>query len=131
MNNMEPRYCTKADQVKLHLKEVNGPDINLTEQSLICRSCYRFSDIINNPVSLDSNLQDLIASMERDEEFLVLTGLDSCVNYYLIHTTRRIADSLLRNEALLLSDAYKELITTLQALTKTLVIALSIHLVSN
>ena len=57
--------------------------------------------------------------MEKDEELLVLTGLDSCVNYSLIHTTRRIADSLLQNEALLLSDAYQELITTLQqTLTK-------------
>ena len=70
--------------------------------------------IINNPVSLDSNLQDLIATIQRDKELVILTGLDSCVSYTLIHTTRRIADSLLRNEALLLSDAYQELITTLQ-----------------
>ena len=115
MDNMEPRYCTKPEQVKQHLREANDLEIDLTEKSIICRSCYRFFlNITNNPMSLDSNLQNLIASMERDEELIVLTGLDSCVQYSLIHTTKRIAHSLLHNEALLLSEAYQEVVTTLE-----------------
>ena len=82
------------------------------------RSCYWS---INNPMSTDSNLQDLISSMQRDEQAIVLTGLDSCVQYSLTCTTIRIAESLLRNEASLLSDAYQELMITLeQALQKSL-----------
>ena len=122
MSNMEPRYCNKPDLVKLHLKETHNLDLDLTEHSVICRSCYRFySKIINNPMSIDSNLQDLIGSMQRDEQAIVLKGLDSCVQYSLTCTTIKIAQSLLRNEASLLSDAYKELMTTLeQTIQKTL-----------
>ena len=61
-------------------------------------------------MSLDSNLQDLRASMQRDKQAIVLTGLDSYLGYSLIHTTVRTANLLLQNEASLLSDTYQKVV---------------------
>ena len=83
---MESRYCNKLDLVKRQVKQVHDLDIDLTEQSAICRSCYRsFLKMINDPMSLDSNLQDLIDRMKRDEQAITLTGIDSSVQYSLTH----------------------------------------------
>ena len=121
LNNMEPCHCTNPQLVKQQIKESHDLELDLNEDSIICRSCYKsFANIISNPLSLDINLQMLIAGMKRDEELVTLTGLDSCVQYSLIHTTRVVANSLLHNEALLLSEAYQQLTTTLQrVLTNT------------
>ena len=61
-------------------------------------------------MSLDSNLQDLRASMQRDKRAIVLTGLDSYLGYSLIHTPVRTANLLLQNEASLLSDTYQKVV---------------------
>ena len=95
MKNMEARYCADPESVKRQIKDIHDLDIDLHFDSVICRSCYRFfSHIMKNPKSLDSNLKDLITSMQSNEEAISLTELDSCVQYSLIHTTRTIASSL-------------------------------------
>ena len=94
---------------------------------MICRACYRsFHYILNNPKSLDCNFKDLITNMQKSEEAMSLTELDSCVQYSLIHTTRIIATSLLHNEAILLSEAYQNLSLLNQVLSNTLPLS-SIH----
>lgn len=115
MKAMENRYCNKPDLIKEHLRRSHDLELDINEKTIICRSCYKsFSKILKNPISLDSNLQALIATMQSEENQIALSAVDSCVQYSLLHTARNIAELLLNNEAVLLSEAYQELSATLE-----------------
>ena len=91
---MEARHCTDPESVKRHIKDIHDLEIDLHLDSMICRVCYQsFYHILNNLKSLDCNLKDLITSMQRSEEAMSITELDSCVQYSLIHMTRNFSST--------------------------------------
>ena len=103
--NSQTRHCSSAEQLTLQIEVQHGIDIELTDTSVICLSCYKtFSKILKNPLSLDSNLEELILSLE--EEIATSQPTTSNGHVSLTQCTLSVAKHLLRNEAILLSDAY-------------------------
>ena len=64
------------------------------------------SKILKNPLSLDSNLEELILSLEE----IATTTFNGHVYLSLTKCTLSVAKHLLKNEAILLCDAYDMLI---------------------
>ena len=74
---------------------------------IICLPCYKgFHKILENPLSLDSNLEELIHSLEAELATSQITAVNVSVDQSILNVTLVVATHLLRNEAILLSDAY-------------------------
>ena len=106
MKNSQPRYISSPKQLKAQIKIQHDIDIELTDTDIICLSCYKgFHKILENPLSLDSNLEELIHSLEA-ELAPSQTAVNVSVDQSILSVTLVVATHLLRNEAILLSDAY-------------------------
>ena len=67
MKNSQPRYISSPEQLKAQIKIQHDIDIELTDTDIICLSCYKdFHKILENPLSLDLNLEKLICSLEAE-----------------------------------------------------------------
>ena len=119
MKNSQLRYCSSPDQLQAQIKRQHDIDIALTDADVICLSCYKtFSKILENPLSVDSNLEELIHSLEAEQTTIQLASIDECVDLSMLNATLAIAKSLLKNEAVLLSDAHDTLTRSLTELSQ-------------
>ena len=105
MKNSQPRYISYPKQLKAQIKIQHDIDIELMDTDIICLSCYKgFHKILENPLSLDSNLEELIRSLEA-ELATSQTAVNVSVDQSILNVTLVVATHLLRNEVILLSDA--------------------------
>ena len=97
MKNSQLRYCSSPDQLQAQIKRQHDIDIALTDADIICLSCYKtFCKILENPLSLDSNLEELIYSLEAEQTTIPLASIDECVDQSMLNATLAIAKSLLK-----------------------------------
>ena len=98
MKNSQPRYISYPKQLKAQIKIQH--DIELTDTDIICLSCYKgFHNILENPLSLDSNLEELIRSLEA-ELATFQTAVNVSVDQSILDVTLVVATHVLRNEAI-------------------------------
>lgn len=108
--NTQPCYYPSPDHVQAQIKRQHDTDIALTDTDVIYLSCYKiFCKILENPLSLDSILEELIHSLEAEQPTSQPVSIDECVNHSMPDVTLAIAKSLLKNEAVLLSDTHDTL----------------------
>ena len=119
MKHSQPRYCSSPDQLQAQIKKQHDIDIALTDTDVICLSCYKtFYRILENSLSLDSNLEELIHSLEAELTSTQPASIDECVDQSMLNATLAIAKSLLKIEAVLLSDAHDSLAHSLTELSQ-------------
>ena len=121
MKNSQLRYCSFPDQVQAQIKRQHDTDIALTDTDVICLLCYKtFCKIFENPLSLDGNLEELIHSLEAEQTTIQPASIDECVDQSMLNVTLALAKSLLKHEAVLLSDAHDTLTRSLTELSQHL-----------
>ena len=110
MQNKKDRHCPNPEKIEQFYRERVGSDIRISGEDVICVTCYKAHKTIlenEDEQSNDDDLLELIDSLRR-------SNTDSPIDKALKDTTVSVAESLYKQEAVLLPEAYDMLTSTLR-----------------
>lgn len=101
MQNKKDRHCPNPEKIEQFYRERVGSDIRISGEGVICVTCYKAHKTIlenEDEQSNDDDLLELIDSLRR-------SNADSPIDKALKDTTVSVAESLYKQEAVLLPEA--------------------------
>ena len=99
-------HCPSPQVIRQHLQEKTGHFHEISPDGIICTTCYKaqMSILQGECISKDFELMQVIGSLETQETSQ--SAVEKAVNNSLNAIGRKVAHTLLKQEALLLPDVY-------------------------